>query len=148
MFEYLNYCVFYGKIYLDLKGGFAVALQESGEMYLESIFVLTRSGKQIRSIDVCEYMGYSKPSVSRAVGLLKNGGYILVDKDGYLTLTAIGLEVALKIFERHTILTQFLEFLGVDKETACEDACKMEHHISDASFEAIKQHAQKTMITP
>ena len=122
-----------------------MGLQESGEMYIESIYVLTKGGKHIRSIDVCEYMGYSKPSVSRAVGLLKKGGYISVDKDGFLTLTDIGLEIALKIFERHTILTQFLEFLGVDKETAGEDACKMEHHISDKSFEAIKKHAEETM---
>lgn len=122
-----------------------MALQESGEMYLESIYVLTKGAKQIRSIDVCEYMGYSKPSVSRAVGLLKKGGYIVVDNDGFITLTDIGLEVALKIFERHTILTQFLEFLGVDKETAGEDACKLEHHISDKSFKAIKRHAEETM---
>ena len=122
-----------------------MGLQESGEMYIESIYVLTKGGKQARSIDVCEYMGYSKPSVSRAVGLLKNGGYINVDKDGFLTLTDIGLEVAHKIFERHTILTRFLEFLGVDKEIASEDACKMEHHISDESFKAIKKHAEETM---
>ncbi len=116
-------------------------LQESGEMYLETILVLSQKMPNVRSIDVGEYMGYSKPSVSRAIGLLKNGGYVLVDKTGYLTLTHAGLEIANKIYERHTMLTAFLIQLGVDEATASEDACKIEHVISDASFEAIKRHA-------
>ena len=115
-------------------------LQESGEMYLESIFVLTKKSSTVRSIDVCEYMGYSKPSVSRAVGLLKNGGFITVDEDGYIKLTAAGVEVAEKMYERHTLLSAFLMKLGVDEETATEDACKIEHDLSDKSFEAIKKY--------
>ncbi len=118
-------------------------LQESGEMYLETIHVLNKKKATVRAIDISEYMGYSKPSVSRAVGLLKNGGFIEVDNDGFITLTEIGLSVAEKIYERHTLLAQFLIGLGVDPDTASEDACKMEHAISDVSFEAIKRHAQK-----
>ena len=114
-------------------------LQESGEMYLETIYVLNKKGA-VRSIDVCEYMGFSKPSVSRAVGLLKNGGYINVDKNGFLTLTDIGKEVAEKIYNRHTLLENFLVSLGVSRETAEADACKIEHHISDESFEAMKRY--------
>ncbi len=115
-------------------------LQESGEMYLETIFVLSRQMPSVRSIDVCERMGFSKPSVSRAVGLLKSGGYLTVDKDGHLSLTASGEEVARKIYERHKLITNFLVSLGVDELTAASDACKIEHHLSDASFEAIKKH--------
>ena len=118
-------------------------LQESGEMYLESIYILTQKSDSVRSIDVCEYMGYSKPSVSRAIGLLKNGGYITVDPKGYIKLTQEGTEIALKMFERHTMLTSFLIRLGVDEKTASEDACKIEHHISEESFNAIKNHATK-----
>lgn len=118
-------------------------LQESGEMYLETILVLSKKNSAVRAIDISEHMGYSKPSVSRAVGLLKSGGFITVDKDGYITLTEDGLAVANKIFERHTLLTQFLIRLGVDPDTASEDACKMEHAISDASFEAIKRHTEE-----
>ena len=117
-------------------------LQESGEMYLETIYVLTKNSSTVRSIDVCEYMGYSKPSVSRAIGLLKNGGYVTVNGEGYLSLTQEGREVAEKIFERHTMLTQFLVNLGVPKEVASEDACKMEHVISDESVEAIKNYIE------
>ena len=95
-----------------------MSLQESGEMYLESIYVLTRNNPHVRSIDVCEYMGYSKPSISRAMGLLKNGGYITIDKDGYISLTDIGLEIGVKIYERHTILSKLLIHLGVDEETS------------------------------
>ncbi len=109
-------------------------------MYLETVYILSKNGV-VRSLDVAEYMGFSKPSVSRAVGLLKQGGYLLMDKDGYLTLTDSGLDVAKKIYERHTLLTDFLVRLGVDRQTAAEDACKMEHDISDESFEAIKRHA-------
>ena len=119
-----------------------MAIQESGEMYLETIYILAKNGP-VRAIDVGEYMGYSKPSVSRAMGLLKKGGYVTSDKDGFLTLTDCGIEVAKKIFERHTLITDFLIRLGVDKDTATEDACKIEHDISDASFEAIKKHINK-----
>ena len=119
-------------------------LQESGEMYLETIYVLSKNGV-VRSLDVAEYMGFSKPSVSRAVGLLKQGGYLLMDKDGYLTLTESGLDVAKKIYERHTLLSKILVRLGVDEKTAAEDACKMEHYISDESFSAIKEHVRRNM---
>ncbi|MBR5447001.1 MAG: metal-dependent transcriptional regulator [Clostridia bacterium] len=115
-------------------------LQESGQMYLETIYILTSKRQDVRSIDVCEYMGYSKPSVSRAVNLLKNGGFLNVDRDGYLSLTEEGREVAEKMYERHRMLTSFLISIGVDEETASEDACKIEHVISDKSFEAIKKH--------
>lgn len=118
-------------------------LQESGEMYLETIYILSKKSSSVRSIDVGDYMGYSKPSVSRAVGILKKGGYVVMDKDGYLSLTDSGLEIAKKIYERHTTLTDFLVNLGVDKDTAVEDACKMEHDISDETFEALKRHANK-----
>lgn len=119
-----------------------MSIQESGEMYLESILVLSNKGA-VRSIDICEYMNYSKPSVSRAVGILKNNGYITVDKGGYIELTESGREIAQKIYDRHKFITDFLEMLGVDKETASEDACKIEHCLSDASFEAIKNHIKK-----
>ena len=118
-------------------------LQESGEMYLETIYILLQKSSSVRSIDVGDYMGFSKPSVSRAVGILKKGGYVVMDKNGYLSLTDSGLEVAKKIYERHTTLTDFLVRLGVDKNTAVEDACKMEHDISDETFEALKRHANK-----
>ena len=114
-------------------------LQESGEMYLETIYTLTKERQNVRSIDICEHMGFSKPSVSRAVGLLKNGGFITVDKDGYIILTDVGLEVGEKIYQRHQILTRFFVWLGVNREVAAEDACKIEHDISDESFEAIKR---------
>ena len=110
-------------------------------MYLETIYILSQKSDSVRSIDICEYMGYSKPSVSRAIGLLKNGGYIAVDPKGYITLTEDGSIVALKIFERHSLLTNLLIHLGVDEHTASEDACKIEHHISETSFEALKKHA-------
>ena len=116
-------------------------LQESGEMYLEAILVLSRQRPFVRSIDVSEYLGYSKPSVSRAMGILRNGEYIVMDKDGSITLTDSGLEIAQKIFERHTVMTNLLVKLGVSVETAVADACKMEHAMSDESFEAIKRHA-------
>ena len=120
------------------KRGETMALKESGEMYLETIYVLNKKSDSVRSIDVCEYMGYSKPSVSRAVGLLKNADLVNVSKEGYLTLTKAGEETAKKLFERHTIISEFLMSLGVDEETATEDACRIEHVISDKSFEAIK----------
>ncbi|MBQ9950513.1 MAG: metal-dependent transcriptional regulator [Clostridia bacterium] len=115
-------------------------LQESGEMYLETIYILSQRKEQVRSIDVSEYMGFSKPSVSRAVGLLRRGGYIDTDESGGLILTDSGLAVARKTYERHQILTDIFIKLGVDEKTASEDACKIEHHISDATFEALKAH--------
>ena len=120
-------------------------IQESGEMYLETILLLSRTTSHVRAIDVGEHMGYSKPSVSRAMGLLKKGEFINVDADGSITLTESGRDVAEKIYERHTLLTRFLVKLGVDPQTASDDACKIEHSISDASFEAIKQYAQEKM---
>ena len=120
-----------------------MALQESGEMYLETILILSRRNGYVRSVDISEYMGYSKPSVSRAVGLLKAGEYITTDEDGHITLTQSGLETAEKIMRRHDLLTQLLVSLGVDQQTAAADACKMEHVISDASFEAIHNHMKR-----
>ncbi len=116
-----------------------MAIQESGEMYLETIYVLSKKSKDVRSVDVGEYMGYSKPSVSRAIGLLKKGGYVEMEPSGALKLTEAGRELAEKIYERHTVLTQFLMQLGVDEATAAEDACKIEHHISDQTLAAIKR---------
>ena len=117
-------------------------LQESGEMYLEAIYVLSKNQKFVRSIDVSEYLGYSKPSVSRAVGLLKNGEYLTVDNDGGLNLTDSGREIAEKIYERHTLLTRLLVMVGVSEEVAAADACRLEHAISDESFQAIKRYTQ------
>ena len=115
-------------------------LQESGEMYLETIYILSKTLPFVRSVDVSEHLGYSKPSVSRAVGLLKNGGFITVGENGELKLTDEGKAVADAMLERHTILTQCLKFLGVSEAVAAEDACKIEHVISEESFEAIKKH--------
>ena len=115
-------------------------LQESGEMYLETIFVLSKKLPLVRSVDVSEYLGYSKPSVSRAVGLLKNGGFITVRENGELVLTEEGFRIASTMLERHTILSQCLIRLGVNEQTALEDACKIEHVISEESFDAIKKH--------
>ncbi len=115
-------------------------IQESGEMYLETIHVLLKQNGHVRAVDVAEYMGYSKPSVSRAMGLLKKAELIDIATDGAITLTEAGVATAEKIYERHTILTQMLTWLGVQPEVAAEDACKLEHAISDASFEAIKKH--------
>ena len=122
-----------------------MSLHESAEMYLETIYSLSKVNSTVRSIDVAEALGYSRPSVSRAVGLLKNDGYLTMDKDGFLSLTEKGTETADKIYERHTILTAALMALGVEKETAAEDACKIEHDISDRSFEAIKKHMKTYM---
>ena len=118
-------------------------IQESGEMYLESIYVLSQKNPHVRSVDVGEYLGYSKPSVSRAVGLLKSGGYLVMDKDGFLTLTESGLQIARKIYARHTLISQLLVRLGVSAETAAADACRIEHAISDESFAAIQAFAEK-----
>ena len=120
-----------------------MALHESAEMYLETIYVLSQKKTKVRSIDIAEHMGYSKPSISRAMGLLKQGGYVVTDGDGFITLTQQGLNEALKIFERHTVLSQLLKHLGVSDGVASEDACKIEHVISDETFEAIKQYLHK-----
>lgn len=117
-------------------------LQESGQMYLETIWILSQKSPYVRAIDVGEYMNFTKPSVSRALGLLKQGGYVVADEHGYLSLTELGREVAEKTYERHTILTELFTRLGVNPDTAAEDACKMEHHISDETFAAIKRHVQ------
>ena len=121
-------------------------IQESGEMYLETIYLISRQKSSVRAIDVSEHMGFSKPSVSRAVGLLKDAGLLDVDANGALLLTDEGLEIAKKIYERHTILTSFLISLGVDKDIAADDACKIEHHISDETFNAIKKHIESQRI--
>ena len=114
-------------------------LMESGQMYLETIYVLSKEKTGVHSIDVSEYMGYSKPSVSRAIGILKKGGYVEMAEDGSLILTESVVALAEQIYERHTILTECLVRLGVDREIAAEDACKMEHVISDESLAALKR---------
>ena len=120
-----------------------MALQESGEMYLETILILSRKNGRVRSIDISEHMGYSKPSVSRAVGLLKQDAFITVENDGFIHLTEKGLAQAEKILDRHTILTQMLIQLGISRETASNDACRIEHVISDETFEAIRKHMRE-----
>lgn len=115
-----------------------MAIQESGEMYLETILILSEKLKLVRSLDVAQEMNFSKPSVSRAIGILKNEGYVQVDEQGGLNLTTEGKKIAQKIYERHVVLTQMLVNLGVDEKTAAEDACKIEHHISDKTFKALK----------
>ncbi len=118
-------------------------IKESGEMYLETILVLHNSKGLVRSIDVSEYMNFSKPSVSRAMGILKNNGYIIMDKDGYISLTEKGKNTAEKIYERHRVLSSLLMDLGVPEDIATEDACKVEHVISDETFEALKKYNQR-----
>ena len=120
-------------------------LKESGEMYLETIYVLSQRKGFVRSIDVGEEMGYSKPSVSRAVGILRDGGYITVAHDGGLHLTEAGLEVAQRTYERHTVLSEFFIKLGVDEETATNDACKIEHVISSSTFAALKKYLNEQL---
>lgn len=119
-----------------------MALHESGQMYLETIYVLLKENNKVRSIDVGEHLGYSKPSVSRAVGILKRGEYISVDPEGYISLTEEGKRIAEQLYERHTVMTEMLVALGVDRVTAAEDACRIEHVISEKTFEAIKKHYQ------
>ena len=118
-------------------------LQESGEMYLETILVLSERMPHVRSIDICEEMGYSKPSVSRAMSILRNNGYVIMDDSGYLHLTDSGMEVATKIYDRHNTLSAFLTWIGVDEETATDDACRIEHVISDETMAAIKACMEK-----
>ena len=122
-----------------------MSLHESAEMYLETIYTLSLTKTHVRSVDVAEALNYSRPSVSRAVGLLKKDGYLLMDDDGFLRLTELGSDTAEKIYERHRILTAALKALGVDEESAAEDACKIEHDISDRTFEAIKAHMKTYM---
>ena len=117
-----------------------MVLQESGEMYLETILVLSQKSRFVRAIDIGEAMGFSRPSVSRAVHLLQEGQFIRIDADGSISLTDAGREIAEKIYERHTVLTKWLISLGVEAEIAASDACKIEHDISDESFAAVKRH--------
>ena len=119
-------------------------IQESGQMYLETIFVLSKTKNLVRAIDVCEHMGYSKPSVSRAMGILKKESLITIDPSGHIALTSKGKEIAESMYERHTLLSSFLESIGVDSETAAEDACRIEHCISEESFEAIKKFTENS----
>ena len=120
-----------------------MALHESAEMYLETIYRLSMDQHCVRSIDVAESLNYSRASVSRAVGLLKKDGYLEMDADGFLNLTELGKSTAEKIYERHRILTAALKALGVDEESAAEDACRIEHVISDKSLAAIKAHMKQ-----
>ena len=120
-----------------------MALQESGEMYLETIYVLSLKSSAVRAIDVSEEMGYSKPSVSRGLSLLKDEGLIKKDESGYIKLTEAGSILAKRIYERHTVLSRLFMDLGVEKKTATEDACRIEHYISDTTFDAIKAHMLK-----
>jgi len=120
-----------------------MAIHESAEMYLETIYQLSMEQHSVRSIDVAESLNYSRASVSRAVGLLKKDGYLEMDEDGFLNLTELGKSTAEKIYERHMILTAALKALGVDEESAAEDACRIEHVISDKSLAAIKAHMKQ-----
>ena len=120
-----------------------MAVQESGEMYLETILILSRERKAVRAIDVAEYMNFSKPAVSRALTKLKADEHVCVDADGCITFTESGREIAEKIYERHTVLTEFIRRLGIDEETAIADACRIEHVISEETFEAFKRHARE-----
>lgn len=120
-----------------------MSMQESGEMYLETIYILSQTSSAVRSVDVGAYMGYSKPSVSRAIGLLKKGGLVQTDELGFLKLTAEGEARAKVIYERHTVLTKLFMGLGVDEKTAAEDACRIEHYISEKTFGAIKAHMEQ-----
>ncbi len=125
-----------------------MSLHESAEMYLETIYTLSLNSTCVRSIDVAEALNYSRPSVSRAVGLLKKDGYLLMDGEGFLTLTEEGRALAERIYERHTVLTAALEALGVDKETAAEDACKIEHVISEESYLRLRAYMTKQGYKP
>ena len=120
-----------------------MSLKESGEMYLETIYILCKSKSSVRSIDVAEYMNFSRASVSRGIGLLKKQDFILMDREGYITLTEKGNKTAEKIYERHTVISKMLMAMGIDEKTATEDACRIEHVISDKTFDAMKQHAEK-----
>ena len=123
-----------------------MSLKESGEMYLETIYILYKAKSSVRSIDVAGYMNFSRASVSRGMSLLKKQNFILMDKDGYITLTEKGLKTAEKIYERHTVISKMLMAMGIDEKTATEDACRIEHVISDKTFDAMKQHTEKYTI--
>ena len=114
-------------------------IQESGEMYLETILILSNQKANVRSIDVANYMNYSKPSISRGIGILKDNGYVTVDDGGFLHLTESGRAIAEKIYERHRVLSAFFESIGISEDTASADACRIEHVISDETFSAIKR---------
>ena len=114
-------------------------IHASGEDYLEAVLILQKKQGMVRSIDLARYMGFSKPSISHAVGVLKNGGFLTVDDDGFLHLTVIGREIAEKIYERHLFFTEQLVFMGVDRNIAEQDACRIEHVISDESFQKLKE---------
>ena len=120
-----------------------MTIRESGEMYLETLYILSQKSSAVRAIDVGAHMGFSKPSVSRAIGLLKKDGFVKTDEQGFLLLTEAGEEKAKRIYERHLLLSQLLMTLGVDEETATQDACRIEHYLSDKTFEAIKNHVKK-----
>ena len=126
----------------ERKVGTAMPIHESREMYLETIYILSRKTAKLRAVNIVDYMGFSKPSVSRAIGILRRGGYITVDENGFITLTASGKATAEHIYERHTVLTAFLTALGVDAETAAEDACRIEHVLSAETFDKLKAHAK------
>ena len=127
---------------ISAKELITVQLQESGEMYLETIHILSQRGKGVRAVDVAEYMGFSKPSVSRAVGLLRTGGYLELDANGFLVLTDEGKYIANRTYERHLFFTDFFTSIGISRETAEDDACKIEHDISDETFQAMKRYVQ------
>jgi len=122
-----------------------MGIQESAEMYLETIHVLSLKGNRVRSIDIVNELEYSKPSVSVAMKNLKTKGYVVMDAEGYITLTAKGLKIAETMYERHVAISEWLMFLGVDKKTAIHDACKMEHTMSEKSFTAINKHIKKQL---
>ncbi|EDN00905.1 iron dependent repressor DNA binding domain protein [Pseudoflavonifractor capillosus ATCC 29799] len=119
-----------------------MSIHESGQMYLETIYILSQNKSYVRAIDVGEHLGYSKPSVSRAMSILKKNGYVLVDADGAITLTESGMEIAQTMYTRHIVLSEMLMRLGVDEKTATEDACRIEHVISEESFLAVKKHLE------
>ena len=119
-----------------------MSIHESGQMYLETIYILSQNKSYVRAIDVGEHLGYSKPSVSRAMSILKKNGYVLVDADGAITLTESGMEIARTMYTRHTVLSEMLMRLGVYEKTATEDACRIEHVISEESFLAVKKHLE------
>lgn len=120
-----------------------MAMQESGEMYLETIYVLSQRLPSVRSIDVAAEMGFSKPSVSRGLGILKNTGLAITDASGNIFLTEEGTKRAKKIYERHTVLSELFKLIGISEETADDDACRVEHYISDETFKALKKHLKE-----
>lgn len=120
-----------------------MCLRESGEMYLETVLELSKNGAPVRSLDVANHLGFSKPSVSRAMGKLRTENYILIDTQGYITLTDRGADIAKRIYEKRLLLKELIISIGVDEETAAKDACRIEHVLSDETFEALKKHTGK-----